>query len=242
MAIDGWLLQQRQATLRLYRWQRPCLSLGRHQHRLKGSWIALAQQGHLELVRRPSGGQAVLHGGDLTYALVWPDAPGNRQLAYRLACQWLQHAFASLGQPLHFGQQPAGLTSSSCFASSTAADLVHQNGMKRIGSAQLWQGGCLMQHGSIQLEPNPALWSELFGQSPAPLQPLGVSEQKLEDALLASAEVHLPMAGGLKRQPLVDQEFAQIASLLSTYRVAVSPGDEDGSGMTSPDATMPRTT
>ena len=77
-----------------------------------------------------------------------------------------------MGQPLAFGNAPASLAGSNCFASSTAADLVHADGSKRIGSAQLWRGGRLLQHGSIQLEVDRQLWGEVF-RGPAPaLAPL----------------------------------------------------------------------
>lgn len=233
MAIDHWLLAQGGPALRLYRWPRPTLSLGRHQRRIPGRWRALAAAGRLDLVRRPSGGQAVLHGGDLTYALVWPDPPGNRQQAYRQACLWLQQAFAQLGQPLAFGSTPASLAGSNCFASSTAADLVHADGSKRIGSAQFWRGGRLLQHGSIQLDLDQQLWCELFA-SPAPtLAPLPAGGTALERVLLDSAARFLPLPP-LRENPLRAEELAMIAAGLEDYRL----GLEDQS----PEATMARTT
>ena len=68
----------------------------------------------------------------------------------------LQEAFAALGQPLRFGGDGPrqAQARSSCFASGTAADLVHLDGAKRIGSAQLWRGPALLQHGSLLLQPD----------------------------------------------------------------------------------------
>jgi lipoate-protein ligase A len=225
MAIDGWLLEAGQPALRFYRWARPTLSLGRHQRRLRPLWQQLAAAGELELVRRPSGGQAVLHGGDLTYALVWPGAPADRTLAYRLACGWLQQAFADLDLPLRFGDQPAGLAAASCFATSTAADLVHAPeagvavGAKRIGSAQLWRRGTLLQHGSIQLQPDSRLWQQLFDQPPPPLPPLGLDPDALEAQLLAAAERHLPLPAPLRVSPLRAWELAVLVPRLADYRL-----------------------
>lgn len=246
MAIDSWLLDRGGPALRLYRWQRPCLSLGLHQRHLPAHWQALAASGALELVRRPSGGQAVLHGGDLTYALVWPDPPRDRIAAYRLACGWLQAAFAALGQPLVYGTAPASLAGRSCFASSTAADLVHpHSGEKRIGSAQLWRGGRLLQHGSIQLNPDPELWRQLFDGTPPTLPPLPVDAMELEQALLAAAATHLPLPP-LAPRPLLAAELATIATALGPH-----PGDspsttQDGDGgavfSSSPEASIERTT
>ena len=197
MAIDRWLLHQGQPALRLYRWQRPCLSIGRHQRQLPERWLELAAHGTLELVRRPSGGGAVLHGGDLSYCLVWPQAPGDRALAYRRACAWLQLAFIQMGQPLRFGEQPAGLPPRNCFATSTAADLVHPSplatgAIKRVGSAQVWRGGVLLQHGSIQLDPDPDLWREVFGTKVPELPALNCSATELEATLVQAAAAGLP--------------------------------------------------
>ena len=233
MAIDHWLLAQGRPALRLYHWQRPTISLGLHQRRIPEHWHSLAAAGRLELVRRPSGGQAVLHGGDLTYALIWPQPPGDRQRAYHQACLWLQQAFVQLGQPLAFGNAPASLAGSNCFASSTAADLVHADGSKRIGSAQFWRGGRLLQHGSIQLEVDRQLWGEVF-RWPAPaLAPLPASGAELEQLLLASAAGFLPLPP-VRKEPLRATELAAIAADLERYRL--------GEAESSPEATMARTT
>ena len=234
MALDAALLQRRQPVLRLYRWSRPTLSLGFHQRQLRPSWLAWQQQGQGDLVRRPSGGGAVLHGGDLCYALVWPDPPCSRQQAYGLVCSWLQQAFAALGEPLQFGQQSAGVQSD-CFASSTSADLVNAAGLKRIGSAQRWQGGCLLQHGSIQLQPDAQSWPRLLdGPAPA-LAPLALDGNALEQHLVQSARAWwaLPQQAA----PLGAELLAAAGQQLEHYRVAAVASSD-----TSPLASMERTT
>jgi lipoate-protein ligase A len=243
MAIDAWLLDQGQPALRLYRWRRPCLSLGRHQRRLPQPWRDLAASGQLELVRRPTGGAAVLHGGDLCYALVWPNPPANRLAAYRQACRWLQEAFQDLGQPLRFGDQPAGLAAASCFATGTAADLLHADGGKRVGSAQLWRAGCLLQHGSIQLLPQADLWRRLFAAEPPALAPLAASPRQLEQALLAAAARWLPLPP-LRQQGCSAAELAAIARGLDQARLEPAQGGVGpGAGSsTSPEASIERTT
>lgn len=231
MAIDAWLLERIAAgdragpLLRFYRWSQPTLSLGKHQRLPEERWLRLAREGRLALVRRPTGGSAVLHGGDLTYALLWPDPPRQRREAYRLCCQWLQEAFAAMDQPLRFGDAPATADQPNCFASSTAADLVHHDGGKRIGSAQRWRGGTLLQHGSVQLDPDDTLWRAVFGE-PAPRLPaLPLTGEALDAHLLAAALRWLPEAGSnpppgpaspatLCGDPLTDDEWRAIASTL----------------------------
>ncbi|MEB3321245.1 MAG: lipoate--protein ligase family protein [Synechococcaceae cyanobacterium] len=242
MAIDEWLLEAAGrpgggAALRFYRWRRPTLSLGRHQRAIEDRWRALAAAGRLELVRRPSGGGAVLHAGELTYALVWPSPPRGRRAAYRLACRWLRSAFADLGLPLVFGSDRADAGAAHCFSSSTPADLVHPDGTKRIGSAQLWRGGRMLQHGSILIAPPPDLWREVFAVAPPPLPPLPVDGDGLIGRLRQSAERLLPLAGPLRCRPLDAGEERLVAGREGRYR-AVEPV----AGVTSPEATIERAT
>ena len=238
MAIDRWLLEQGRPAFRLYRWSRPTLSLGFHQHQLMPHWPSLARQGLIDLVRRPSGGRAVLHAGELTYALIWPNPGLARKEAYRRSCAWLQLAFARLGLPLQFGDQAVSLERSSCFATSTAADLVHPGGLKRIGSAQLWRQGCLLQHGSILIEPPMALWQEVFGAPPPALSPLPIDPGTLEHRLLDAAREALPMALG-SSEPLLESEWEQIGGRLGDHHWEAGPS---GLVSTSPLASMVRTT
>jgi lipoate-protein ligase A len=96
MALDGALLQRQQPVLRLYTWSRLTLSLGFHQRQLDPRWLDWQRRGQLDLVRRPSGGGAVLHDGDLCYALVLPCDRFERERAYGSICRWLQRTFAEL--------------------------------------------------------------------------------------------------------------------------------------------------
>lgn len=244
MAIDAWLLDQAVAgagpALRLYHWQRPCVSLGHHQQRIPGHWhqpppAELAPAG-LDWVRRPSGGRAVLHAGSLTYALVWPGAPADRLQAYGLACGWLQEAFRALGLPLIAGRQAVARDRSSCFATGTPADLVHACGAKRIGSAQLWRRGCLLQHGSVLLEPPEPLWRWLFGEAPPELPDLPGGGEPLAELLRQAALAHLPCAArGLVSRPLEPVELALAEACGDRYRLA----DAGVGAPTSPPSTSP---
>jgi lipoate-protein ligase A len=251
MAIDSWLLEASlldpagAPALRFYRWSRPTLSLGYHQRSLPPHWQQLAEVGRIDLVRRPSGGRAVLHGGDLTYALIWPAAAPFRRHAYGLACAWLCRAFADLGLPLRFGRRAPSRDRASCFATSTAADLVHPQGGKRIGSAQLWRRGSLLQHGSILIDPPAELWRELFGEMPPVLPPLPLVGVDLERHLRRSAELHLPFGGGggawVERQ-LEAAELAGIAPSLARYRVGPADTDPPAELLSSCRSTSPAAT
>mgnify|MGYP003316171726 FL=1 len=186
MAVDSYLLKTVSdgPAVRFYQWDGPWLSLGRNQRTIPQHWHELAAAGEISLVRRPSGGDAVLHQGGLTYALIWPDAPRQRHQAYQQACRWLIEGFASLGSELRFGNTPAVAGGENCFARSTAADLVDGKGSKRIGSAQRWQRGRMLQHGEILLDPPVDLWRKVFNEA-APLPALAtVPRQGLEQHLI----------------------------------------------------------
>lgn len=170
MAIDEWLLDRHRSgehppSLRFYTWSPPALSLGYHQRRVPPHWQHLTGNGTpIDLVRRPTGGRAVLHWGDLTYAVTLSPPSTNRQQAYARVCQFLIEGWRSLGIELRYGTARRGyIGNPDCFGTATAADLVLASGTKWIGSAQLWRSGALLQHGSMQLDPDPNLFAQVFG-------------------------------------------------------------------------------
>jgi len=217
MAIDAALLELGQPVLRFYSWSRPTLSLGFHQQPIASSWLDWQTRNQGELVRRPTGGGAVLHGGDLCYALVWPQPGCGRLQAYVQICAWLQEAFAALGEPLLFGNDPCCM-GGDCFARSTPADLVDAHGCKRIGSAQRWLRGCLLQHGSIQISPDLEHWQLLFGTPPPPVKPLGLNPETLAGHLRQTASSWLDLRAA--PQPLPASLLSLAGERLERHRVS----------------------
>ncbi|MGD1906524.1 MAG: lipoate--protein ligase family protein [Leptolyngbyaceae cyanobacterium] len=169
MALDNWLLNQhiagQQPTLRFYTWQPVAISLGYHQRHWPDHWQHLCWQNQsVSLVRRPSGGRAVLHQGDLCYAITLPLDNQKRQYWYRRICDGLIAGWQQLGVALNYGEAGRGyIHNSSCFATATAADLVTTQGYKLIGSAQLRRDCSLLQQGSMRLSPDPVLTQAVFG-------------------------------------------------------------------------------
>ena len=171
MAIDVWLLDQHlqgkiPSVLRFYTWKPVAISLGYHQRKYPDFWDNLTYKGEkVDLVRRPSGGRAVLHQGDLTYAIITSGLKGSRQENYETLCQFLIAGFGELGIPLSYGHQQRNYGHfDSCFRTHTKADLVTKTGYKLIGSAQLRRQGAILQHGSIRLNPDPELYEKVFGE------------------------------------------------------------------------------
>ena len=226
MGLDRWMLSQlseeQPVLLRFYQWQQPTLSLGHHQStppRLEGL--------NIPVVRRPTGGAAVLHGGDLCYAIALALAPRGQRRAYRLLNQWLQISFEQLGSALIDGSSQQQRGQQHCFAQATGADLVDPLGIKRIGSAQLWQRGRLLQHGSIPLQPPAKLWQQLFNEPAPPALPEAFSPNRLRQVLLQQAEQWLldskPNQLGWPEEP---ERLAAITSGKAATVSATGPSDK----------------
>ena len=172
MAIDEWLLEQHRLgygkpCLRFYTWNPIAISLGYHQRQYPQAWHNLQWNDQkVDLVQRPTGGRAVLHQGDLTYSLITSGHQGRRRDIYAHLCKFLIEGWKRLGIALILGADTQGYQrSASCFGTTTAADLVMDNGYKLIGSAQLYREHCILQHGSIRLKPEPDLVEKVFGQA-----------------------------------------------------------------------------
>ena len=181
MAIDMFLLEKSfteknfHMALRFYTWKGDWLSIGKNQKELPLIWLNLLKNKKLKIVRRPSGGKAVLHSKGLTYALIWKYPPKNKKESYLKTTQWLKDGFRKAGVELLLGKQPVNISNSNCFASSTLADLVDKDKNKHIGSAQYWKKGHLLQHGEILIEPSKELWGKVFNSDPPKI------EERLKD-------------------------------------------------------------
>jgi lipoyl(octanoyl) transferase len=155
MAADEALLDAVAAgaapALRLYRWRSPALSLGRFQPADDVDTDACRRLG-VEVVRRPTGGQGLLHGADLTYAVAMPrpvGAAGGVDAVYTRLAGALIAGLAAVGVEAAVARHdgPAGPV---CFAGQQGADL-RVGDRKVCGSAQVRRDGAVLQHGSILL-------------------------------------------------------------------------------------------
>lgn len=143
-------------TLRFYRWSPPAVSLGRHQAMTDLDVDVIHELGY-EIVRRPTGGRAILHTDELTYAVTAaadePRVSGS-----------LMDAYLRLSNALLTGLQKVGLAadkaagdvragpnvSAACFEVPSAYEIT-AHGRKLIGSAQSRRAGYVLQHGSLPL-------------------------------------------------------------------------------------------
>jgi lipoate-protein ligase A len=182
MARDQGLLDLAEregvAVLRLYRWDPWCISFGRNEPALRRYDRDRIQRNGLNCVRRPTGGRAVWHARELTYAVAAPlELLGTLRSAYREIHLMLSAALGELGAPATLALAPArsaGLDSGACFASPAGGEVMVQ-GAKVIGSAQLQQGRAFLQHGSVLLEDSQEMIQGVTRGSPPQSQdrPLG---------------------------------------------------------------------
>jgi len=154
-------------TLRFYYWTGDWLSIGYHQKEIPPHWEKLLFNKEINIVRRPSGGGAVLHSGGITYALTFKKTY-YKILSYEMVNNWLIKSFRKLGLNLQNGNLRKSPITHNCFGTSLISDLVDQDGFKRIGSAQYRKKGAFLQHGEIQTNPSKDLWFKLFKEEAPP--------------------------------------------------------------------------
>jgi lipoate-protein ligase A len=179
MAIDTALLEQADAGerwLRLYAWE-PCLSFGRHEpaERRYDAEAILARG--LMAVRRPTGGRAVWHETELTYAVAVPSRQaGGLREAYREIHEMLCDALRALGAAAELApsRRPAPVDAGACFASAAGGEVLVR-GRKVIGSAQVRQGAALLQHGSLLLQGDQSVVAAVSRGTPASDRALALS-------------------------------------------------------------------
>jgi lipoate-protein ligase A len=150
--------EQGNAVLRLYRWNPYCISLGANQS-FEDIDLPKTRYHNIDVVKRPTGGRAILHSQELTYSVVYPIEPrasakniyneinlalrkGLINFDSRLSVIDLEHT-----QP-DFKNFYKSDISTICFAVSAKSEL-NFNGKKLVGSAQRKLGGVILQHGSI---------------------------------------------------------------------------------------------
>lgn len=159
MAVDEAIMEavgagQVSPTLRLYGWEPACLSLGYGQ-RSSDVDFAHVQSLGWDVVRRPTGGRAILHTDELTYSLSLPVdddlASGSVVDSYRRISGALVKALSDLGAVPHADQQSEQLEISPvCFETPSHYEITVE-GRKLVGSAQTRRKQAILQHGSLPL-------------------------------------------------------------------------------------------
>jgi lipoate-protein ligase A len=178
MAVDEAILHAVAAdrappTLRLYAWVPPCLSLGRAQKMGDVDLNALKATG-FDLVRRPTGGKAILHIDELTYSVVAPETEprvaGGIVESYRRLSAGLINGLEKLGIMGIVADQRARnrrLSGPVCFEVPSDYEIT-ASGKKLVGSAQMRAQGAVLQHGALPLHGDIARICPLLDARPDP--------------------------------------------------------------------------
>ncbi len=222
MAIDVAMVEAVAAgmappTVRFYRWDPPCLSLGRRQP-LEEVDLPRCRMDGVEVVRRPTGGRAILHANELTYSLVFPEtdprAAGGVLETFRRFAEAFAQALRELGVSevalaprLDPASRGEGFV---CFEVPTDYELTIR-GRKIMGSAQWRHRGVVLQHGSLPLEGDPGAIAAYLKNGPDPER-------------LRRRAISLWEAAG---RPVTFEEAAAAIqrALYSLLAIEVQPGD-----------------
>lgn len=177
-------------TVRFYAWSRPTVSIGFRQELGKTCDPRACRDNGIDIVRRFTGGRAVLHHRELTYCVASATEGPFRGLSVRQVYEWvggvLRHALHGSGirvdsiPPASSPEAPAPASREAelpCFAASTRHEIT-AGGRKLAGGAQRWSRRGFAQHGSILMERDRDLWSAVWGAkaSLAIAQSVGLSE------------------------------------------------------------------
>lgn len=161
MAVDEALLesvteQGAAPVVRLYGFEPPTLSVGRFQKTDGIFDFAAAAAAGVDFVRRPSGGQAVLHAEELTYAFVIGKGhiePYGKRWVYRFVAPLLMEGLSRLGVEgvQRNAAQKGDPLNPDCFGSTGEYEIDSGGGLKLVGSAQMVTRTAVLQHGSIPI-------------------------------------------------------------------------------------------
>ena len=193
MALQARAARTGETVFSVYSWSRPTLSFGRNQPASGLYDLDRIRAAGIDVVRRPTGGRAILHNREVTYSVTAPleDAAPLRE-TYSRVNRILQNGLSRLGVtvvPAMASERAPVPSVRPCFESPAEGELVAQGG-KLVGSAQYRDGGALLQHGSILVNddqsslpdfaarlsaesesvPAPATLHALLGRSPDPAE------------------------------------------------------------------------
>jgi lipoyl(octanoyl) transferase len=232
MALDEALMARARSTgewvLRAYSWSAPTLSLGRHQSACSAYDPATLAAVGIPVVRRPTGGRAVLHDREVTYSVTAPanDAGALRE-SYQRINRLLVDGLRSLGVAAEVAEMPRApkpdLTP--CFELPSPGELTVA-GRKLAGSAQWREHGALLQHGSILVDGDQAPVSTLL-RHPQPGPPAPATLRGILGRPPATSDVATALFDAVRR--LEDRNATKLtvdASLLHDAAV-LRPRYED---------------
>jgi lipoate-protein ligase A len=220
-------------VLRFYGWNPPCVSLGRLQ---KNFGFSGAQKLGFDVVRRPTGGRAVLHQHEITYCATIHEKHLPRESRSVIgAYEWLSAGFIEglkllgIGASLSEAHGKSTPAPANCFNAAAQCDFL-VDGKKLIGAAQCRKNDVILQHGAILLDLDEVAWNNSIGgamESAATLRGLGV--------LVPREEIIAALVTGMERAWNISfensgltSEEEQVASRLHAHKYSAPGWNERG--------------
>ncbi len=182
MALDHALAEHvgdRRAVVRFYAWAPHTISFGRNEPTAGRYDRDAARARGLGFVRRPTGGRAVLHAHEVTYAVALPvRALGGARAAYQRVHGGLVRGLCALGVRAELAADGVVLKPDAgpCFRAPAPGEVV-AGGRKLVGSAQVRLGGAILQHGSVILRGDQGVLARLSGGEPDSTTSASVEEE-----------------------------------------------------------------
>ena len=230
MAVDEVLLEAAAAgappAVRVYGWQPPAVTLGYGQRAGRELDLAACRAAGIDVVRRVTGGRAVLHWNELTYSVICHEEEGRLagtiEESHRRIAECLAAGMRALGVEVELergsrrrrASPGEGAMHHPCFASTARWEVV-AGGRKLIGSAQRRVRGALLQHGSVLMGPeHRVLVGLLAGPAPPGSVDLAASSTYLSECLgrqVSYGEIAACVADGFRRQLAVDLRPSELS-------------------------------
>ena len=169
VALQTRAVRTGEAVFSIYSWIRPTLSFGRNQPAVGLYNLEKIRAAGIDVVRRPTGGRAILHHREVTYSVTAPIGTSNLQETYSRINGILQLGLSRLGVLVEAaaGSERAEVPSvRPCFETPARGELI-ADGAKLVGSAQWRDEGALLQHGSILVDDDQSALLDLSAHSVA---------------------------------------------------------------------------
>jgi lipoyl(octanoyl) transferase len=230
MALDEALMGRAHETgewvLRVYSWATPTISFGRNQTACGHYDLERIRADGIHVVRRPTGGRAILHHREVTYSVTAPlVAAGDLRASYARISQLLVAALDSLGvaaTPALAARRASAPGIAPCFDEPAAGELTVA-GRKLAGSAQWRNDDALLQHGSILIgDDQTRLAAYTLGSTPIPTPATLENLLQRRTSVAAVADALFAAVRGLEdvgAQPLEldDALRARVSALVVRY-------------------------
>jgi lipoate-protein ligase A len=209
-------------TLRLYRWDKPTITLGRNQNPEIGINRDFCQQMDIPIIRRITGGRGILHSGDQGITIAVPVmmfSSSSVSKTYRVLLEGFKRAFASLQIPVKQGESARSRSKeANCFLLHSEADILLGSGQKTLGCAQLRTNDAVLQQCSLRHLPDEvdprSIFPESKGEWDYPLQE--VDESTLQKAIARGFSQALSIHW--EKNSLTSWELERACVLLPKYR------------------------